>query len=87
LSYGAGEEKELYREYGNGFCIIVHEGDGDSTLTTRIYIDDNLEVSFAGDYFDVIFAIFNSSISIRTYSANSGTFYNSTAVVAGFKRE
>jgi hypothetical protein len=86
-SYNAGEEKELYRDYGNGFCIIIHEGDGDSALTTRIYVDDSLEESISGDCFDVFFVAFNSSISIRTYSASYGDFYNSTVSIAGFKRE
>jgi len=86
-SYSADEEKVQYELAGyEGYAVIVHEGDGDSSVTTRIYIDGQLSDSCTADMFAVFFVTFTSSLSIRGYTANAGMFYRSTTRISGIGR-
>ena len=86
-SYSAGEEKTQLSLTGiHGFAIIIHMGDGDEALTTRIYIDGSLWESFKANIFAKLYVTFTSSLSIRTYAASSGTYYRSACYINGFRR-
>jgi len=86
-SYTAGEEKTQLSLTGiHGFAIIVHMGDGDAGVTTRIYVDGTLWESCPANVFAKFYVTFTSSLSIRGYAASAGTYYRSASYVNGFRR-
>lgn len=87
-SYYAGEEKtQLTLSNVHGFTIIVHMGDGDGDVTTRIYVDGSLWETCPANVFAKFYVTFTSSLSIRGYATTAGTYYRSTTYVIGFRRE
>ncbi|MEM1589825.1 MAG: hypothetical protein QW175_05355, partial [Candidatus Bathyarchaeia archaeon] len=58
-SYTAGEEKTQLSLTGiHGFAIIVHMGDGDAGVTTRIYVDGTLWESCPANVFAKFYVTF-----------------------------
>jgi hypothetical protein len=86
-SYSAGEEKTQFSLSGvHGFAIIVHMGDGNSGVTTRIYVDGSLFDSCPANVFAKFYVTFTSSLSVRGYAATAGTYYRSASYINGFRR-
>ncbi|MEM3618226.1 MAG: hypothetical protein QXK47_04030 [Candidatus Bathyarchaeia archaeon] len=86
-SYSAGEEKTQLSLTGiHGFAIIVHMGNGDAGVTTRIYVDGTLWESCPANVFAKFYVTFTSSLIIRGYAASAGTYYRSDSYVNGFRR-
>ncbi|MGB9684421.1 MAG: hypothetical protein ACPL1Z_05790 [Candidatus Bathyarchaeales archaeon] len=88
-SYTAGEEKvKLNLTNIHGHAEIVHDGDGDAGVTTRIYLDGATtpNETIAGNVFGIIIVSFTSSLAIRVYAAAAGTYNCSNMRVAGFRR-
>jgi len=85
-TYTAGEEKTQFSLSGHGFAAIVHMGDGNSEVTTRLYIDGSLFDSCPANVFAIFHVTFTSSLSIRGYAASAGTYYRSTSYINGFRR-
>jgi len=86
-SYSAGEEKTQLSLTGiHGMAVIVHMGDGDAGVTTRIYLDGTLFDSVPANVFAKFYVTFTSSLSIAGYAAAAGTYYRSTSYVNGFRR-
>jgi len=88
-TYTAGEEKEKLNLTGiHGQATIVHMGDGDTGIITRVYLDGavspNEEVD--GADFAMIFVSFTSQLRITTYSASAITAYCSESRITGFRR-
>jgi len=65
---------------------MVHMGDGDAGIITRLYIDGTLAEEVAGNLFAIILLSFTSSLRICTYSATAVTAYCSETRVSGFRR-
>ena len=65
----------------------MHDGDGDSTVTTRIYLDGATTPSetITANIFGIIFVSFISELKIATY-ADGVTANCSTMRVSGFRR-
>jgi len=86
-TYAAGGEEKvkLNVEAVYGLAIIIHEGDGDSAVKTRIYVDGTLQEQLSGNSFTILFAAFTNSLKIALYGDNV-TGYNSTIKIAGVRR-
>jgi len=87
-TYTDGEEKDKLSITGQGMATIVQDGDGDSGVSTRIYIDgaSTPDQEIPADTFAIIFASFTSSLEIKTYAETAGTYNCSNVNVVGFKR-
>jgi len=86
-TYTAGEEKTQLSLTGrHGYATLVHIGDGDAGVTTRIYLDGSLFESVPANVYAFIFVTFSSSLEIRGYAPSAGTFYRSASYVGGLGR-
>ena len=88
-AYTDGEEKpKISLTDVHGQATIVHDGDGDAGLETRVYIDGSptQDEAVASNEFAIIFVTFTSSLEIRTYATVAGTYGNSAMQVSGFRR-
>jgi len=86
-TYIAGEEKiQLSLKGRHGYVTLVHMGDGDPEVTTRIYLDGSLFNSVPADTFSFFFLTFGSSLEIKGYAPSAGTFYRSASYVSGLRR-
>ena len=88
-SYASGGEEKVKLDLTgvHGQATIVHDGDGDSTVTTRIYLDGAAtpDETITADTFAIIFVTFTSELKIATY-ADGVTANCSTMRVSGFRR-
>jgi len=86
-TYTAGEEKTQLSLTGvHGYATLIHMGDGDAGVITRIYLDGSLFESVPADVYAFIFVTFSSSLEIRGYAPSAGTFYRSASYISGLRR-
>jgi len=83
-TYAAGgEEKTKVTISGKGTATIGHKGDGDATVTTRLYIDGVMAKENPANEPYVYTVGFDTSLEIRTF-ADGVTAYCSKMHVAGW---
>jgi len=78
-----GEEKSKVSITGKGTCTIGHKGDGDSAVTTRLYVDGTLVKENPANEAYVYTVGFDTSLEIRTF-ADGVIAYCSKMHVAGW---
>jgi len=66
--YSEGEEKVKVSVGSEGGASIVHAGDGDPTLETRIYVDGELRESCSCNEATLFHARFGSRLEVKVYS-------------------
>jgi len=84
-SYTAGEEKSKLLISAEGSVTISFEGDGDSTLEMRVYVDGTMEQSFLANQPAVVTAGFTTSLEIKSYAASAVTAKFSSFHASGWR--
>jgi len=85
-TYSAGEEKAKVRIGSEGSLSLVHDGDGDPTLETRIYVDGELKESAKCDELAIFHLAFFRSLEVKGYSGTEQEGRNSSFYITGVVR-
>jgi len=67
-TYSAGEEKTKFSIGSRGYLTLVHDGNGDPTLTTRIYVGGVLKESCPCNVRAIFHITFEESLGVKVYS-------------------
>jgi len=84
--YVAGEEKSKLYMGSEGALTIVHDGNGDPTLYTRIYINGVLREAIRCDTKATVHLRFYESLEVRVYSPIEQEAKNSSMYLTGVVR-
>jgi len=85
-TYFAGEEKTKLFIGSEGTLTIVHDGNGDPTLETRIYVNGELKEPIRCDIKATVYLRFYESLEIKVYSAIEQEAKNSSMYLTGMIR-
>jgi len=85
--YSAGEEKLKIAIGSRGIATIVHDGNGDPTLETRIYTDGVLKGRSSCNEKSIFHAKFNSKLEVKVYSEIDQEAKNSNVyIIVAYRR-
>jgi len=84
--YLAKEEKTLIELNSSGLAIVVHDGDGNPTLETRVYVDGELKESCLCNKKAIFNIVFQKKIEVKVYSeieqeAKRSSIYLSSTII------